>query len=253
MRKLFLPGLCLLALLAAAPVLAQAQSQSRPRPGQAYVVHSGTGFFVSNNGYIITNHHVIEGCKQVRIQGGVPDDVAEVKAVDTEFDLALLKTRAKPRRFAVIRHPDVSRLEVGEPVLVMGYPLDAYKTGQYKIAEATIVGLKGPQDEPYWIQFSEAAQQGNSGGPLFDSAGHVAGVIVGTSQLYRVEKDGRQELVSKSDLAISLKVLMKFLDYNYVSYESRSSGGYMMAQRIEDEAKAYIVNVLCDRFDLPVK
>ena len=213
---------------------------------EGQMAYSGTGFFVSGDGYIITNNHVIDGCANVTIRGSVPEDTAKVIAVDKEFDLALLRTNARVRRVATIRHPDETKIKIGEPVLVMGYPLESYKTGQYKIAESTVIGLKGPSDEPFWIQFSDSAQQGNSGGPLLDSAGNVAGVIVAKSQrsFFNAAR-GREEVVSNSDIAISLPILMKFLDKNFVTYRFNGSYGYLMASRVEELAKAYIVNIIC--------
>lgn len=219
-----------------------------PLPEGAYYVMSGTGFVVSNSGHIITNHHVVKGCSEVELQGALPGATAKVMAVDEKFDLALLKTGTPVRRIATIRHPDASRLKLDEPILVMGYPMDSYVKGEYKIAQSKIIGLKGPTDEPHWIQFSDSVQQGNSGGPLLDSSGNVAGVVVGKSELYqRYGANGRPELVKKSDIAISLPVLMRFLDRHYVAYRFNGSYSYVMAKRVEEIAKGYIVNVLCSQ------
>src|SRR5690606_23602467 len=142
---------------------------------------------------------VVKGCSEVELQGALPGATAKVMAVDEKFDLALLKTGTPVRRVATIRHPDASRLKLDEPILVMGYPMDSYVKGEYKIAQSKIIGLKGPTDEPHWIQFSDSVQQGNSGGPLLDSSGNVAGVVVGKSELYqRYGANGRPELVKKS-------------------------------------------------------
>lgn len=231
----------MLALCWTQPALAQTLQQ-----GQSYQVMSGTGFIVSSSGHIITNHHVINGCKEVELQGALPRTTAKVVAVDEQYDLALLKTQSRVRRIATIRHPDASRIRMHEELLVMGYPLDSYVKGEYKVAESRVVGLKGPTDEPHWIQFADAAQQGNSGGPLLDASGNVAGVIVGKTELYqRRGVNGRPQLVSKSDVAIALPVLMRFLDKHYVAYRFRGSHSTMLSARVEDAAKAYIVNILC--------
>lgn len=213
---------------------------------EAIPVFSGTGFFVSNSGHIITNHHVITGCDEVMLRGAFPDTTAEVIAVDEKNDLALLKADIRARRVATIRHPGASTLRVGEPVLVMGYPKESFQTGQYQIAEAKVEGTKGPMDEPHWIQFSDSAQQGNSGGPLLDASGNVAGVIVGkTTLMTYVSGRAKHEVVKKSDVAISLPVLIRFLEQNYVSYRVNGSYTFMMPSRVEELAKAYIVNLLC--------
>src|SRR5690606_30824831 len=109
-----------------------------PLPEGAYYVMSGTGFVVSNSGHIITNHHVVKGCSEVELQGALPGATAKVMAVDEKFDLALLKTGTPVRRVATIRHPDASRLKLDEPILVMGYPMDSYVKGEYKIAQSKI-------------------------------------------------------------------------------------------------------------------
>lgn len=214
--------------------------------GKMVMVQSGTGFFVSSSGHVITNNHVIQGCKKVELQGAVPRSEAEVIAVDEQYDLALIKAKQKPRRIATIRHPDASRIRMNEPVLVMGYPMESFRTGEYKIAESKVIGLKGPTEEPHWLQFSDSAQQGNSGGPLLDSSGNVAGVVVGKSELWtNYGRNGRPEMVSKSDVAISLKILMRFLDRHYVAYRFNGSYSLMNASRVEELAKGYIVNVIC--------
>ncbi len=227
--------------IAAAP---QAMAELPPLQGK-YHVSSGTGFFVSNSGHIITNEHVIRGCSQVHLQGAF-DAEAKVIATDTKYDLALLRSDQRSARIATIRHIDTTTLKMGEPVLVMGYPKDSYKQGEYQLAQAEVVGVKGPMDEPHWIQFSDSAQQGNSGGPLLDASGNVAGVIVGKSTVTRyVPGRAEHEVVRKSDVAISLPILKRFMDQHRVSYRMNGSYTYMMANNLEALARAYIVNVLC--------
>lgn len=238
-RQLFL--LSTVALISATPAFGN---------DQMVYVQSGTGFFVSNNGHIITNNHVIEGCTEVELQGAVPRSLGKVVAVDKQYDLALIRAEQRPRRIATIRHPGASRIRLNEPVMVMGYPMESYKTVEYKIAEATVVGLKGPTDEPYWIQFSDSAQQGNSGGPLLDASGNVAGVVVGKSELRTSHGiNGREEVISRSDIAISLPILMRFLDKNFIRYRFMGSHSFLLSTRVEEMAKGYIVNVLCVRPD----
>jgi S1-C subfamily serine protease len=241
--NLFWRMLIMLGLLLPAAAMGQAP--------QADYVMSGTGFFVSASGQVVTNEHVVEGCSEVMLQGGVPLSKGRVTATDKTYDLALIEAEEKPRRFAILRHPDVSRIRVGEPVLVMGYPLDSFKTAQYQLAAAKVVGVKGPQDEPFWLQFSDSVQHGNSGGPLLDSNGNVAGVVVGKMQRTLIHpQTGERKLVNHSDIAISLPVLMRFLDRHYVPYRYSSSFDFVSTQ-VEANAKGYIVNILCFRNGTP--
>lgn len=209
------------------------------------MVHSGTGFFVSNSGYIITNEHVVRGCKSVNIRGSVTPTTATVQDVDVEYDLALIKANVRPNRTASLRSTQAS-LRINDPVMVIGYPLNHGITGKYKVVNSSVIGLKGPQDEPNWIRFSSAAMQGNSGGPLMDASGNVVGVIQGKTKLVRKHpKTGKTLSVQEADVAISLPVLKRFLHKNSVYFKSNDSQGYYSIDRVENIAKSFIVNIHC--------
>lgn len=216
-------------------------------------VFTGTGFYVAPN-YIVTNQHVIEGCREVTLRGAVPESKAKVVAVDGKYDLALIRAAETVRKPAQLRELRVSGLEVDEPVLVMGYPKETWETGRYAIAESKVVGLKGPLGDPDYIQFASSARKGNSGGPLLDSAGNVTGVIMGNATVFREDmQTGKREVMNETDVAISLGVLANFLDANSVNYRVNAGQGYMMVNRIEEDAKDYIVNIICERPDLNKK
>lgn len=211
----------------------------------ANMVQSGTGFFVSNTGYLLTNEHVVHGCTDVTLRGTIDPSPAKVVAVDKERDLALIKTAVKPRRVANIRSTDENMM-INDQVMVIGYPLDSGVSGQYKVARSTIIGLEGPRDEPFWIQFADSALQGNSGGPLLDSSGNVVGVVVGKTKLVSVdEKTGKQEVLKKADVAISLPYVKEFMHKNGVYFRNSDSQGYYSLDRVENQARDYIVNIHC--------
>lgn len=220
------------------------QQQPALKPGQR-MIQSGTGFFVSNTGHIITNQHVINGCKQVTIRGSVAPSTAKVVASNSQYDLALLKTDARPTRVANLRDQQTDML-VNDPVLVMGYPLQAGLTGEYKVKKSIILGLQGPMNEPHWIQFRDAALQGNSGGPLLDTAGNVVGVIVGKTRITTRDGQTGEESSRQADVAISLNILKPFLMNNGVYFRSRQSQSYYALDQVEGQARGYIVNIHCD-------
>lgn len=222
----------------------QSEQAALPRPNS---VSSGTGFFISNRGHIITNEHVVRGCSEVMIRGSVDKTTAQVVNVDTYNDLALLQTEQRPPRIAVMRDSR-DAMRVGDPVMLIGYPQDRGVSGLYRVNEATIINLQGPLDEPRWIQFSDSAQQGNSGGPLLDSSGNVIGVIVGKARMVGYNEDSGEEVtLRKSDIAISLPVLKNFLHENNVYYRSRDSQAYFDTNRVENQARNYVVNIHCDQ------
>jgi serine protease Do len=235
MRLLVLPFLLLFAL----PVSAQ-------QPGLRYVA-SGTGFFVSKYGHIVTNEHVVHGCNTVMIRGAVPQTEARVLHTDPEIDLALLRTESTPPDVASVRAYG-NAIGEGDRVLLVGYPEEHGQTGVYKIVESTVTGEKGPTGQAKWLQFADSARQGNSGGPLLDRSGNVVGVIVGKSELRRVNRTTQtEEVVQKSDIAVSLPYLQEFLEDQNVDYWRMYSGLYNATNFIEQHAKDYIVNIHCVR------
>lgn len=207
---------------------------------------AGTGFFVSPYGHIITNNHVVHECKDGTIElRGAIEGKAQVLATDTTYDLALLQ--------ADLNSPSVGTLLAtertitpGEKVLVMGYPLSHSETGTYALATAKVVGVKGPTGEPQWLQFTDSAQQGNSGGPLLDPSGNIIGVVTGKSELYSIDAATNQKVsLGRSDIAITLPVLKHFLTQNGVHYLQAESLATRTDSMIETNAQRFILNIRC--------
>ena len=142
----------------------------RPRRSSAL----GSGFVISEDGYIVTNNHVIEGADEITIEffeGGELE--AKLIGTDPNTDIALLKVEADaPLAFVSFGNSDTAR--VGDWVMAMGNPL-----GQGFSVSAGIVSqrgraLSGAYDD--YIQTDAAINRGNSGGPLFNMDGEVIGV-----------------------------------------------------------------------------
>lgn len=140
--------------------------------------HSGgTGFFVDSDGTIATNHHVIDGAHEVRVElfDGTELMRVELLASDEEVDLALL--RVDPKQLAtpavVVEIGDSEAVEVGEPVSVIGNPLGLDHT-----LTNGIVSSRRIYEGERFIQMSAPISPGNSGGPVFDRHGRVIGVSV---------------------------------------------------------------------------
>lgn len=210
-----------------------------------YQVSSGTGFFVSKAGHVVTNEHVIRGCDRVQVRGAVSPTQGRVIASDADMDLALIKTDATPPRYAPIRTYG-SKLKAGDGLLVMGYPGKHANTGQYKIVESKVIATAGPLGEERWLQFEDSAQKGNSGGPLLDLSGNVVGVISGKAVLTKTNlSNGKEEVVQRSDIAINLPYLTSFLQKNYVNYWQMLTQMDRSKSYIEQTASNYIVNIHC--------
>lgn len=206
---------------------------------------SGTGFFVTHDGDILTNNHVINNCDKISVHGDGMSTGATVVARDEEHDLALLKaafTSANMAYFNSMKQP----LQPGDPVVIIGYPGESWREHDPVVRTSTIIDLKGPTGEEKWLQFNDSLQHGNSGGPLLDSAGNVVGVVVAKTELH-IKKVGydAEEIVKKSDIAISLPVVKNFLEANNIQYQTADSGLYLSADRVNDRARPFIVNVNC--------
>lgn len=206
---------------------------------------SGTGFFVTRDGHILTNNHVIENCRKISVQGDDFSSGAVVIATDKEHDLALLKSpfgNSNMAYFNSMKQP----LKKNAPVVIVGYPGDSWRGHNPIVRSSTIIDTKGPQGEEQWLQFNDSVQHGNSGGPLLDSAGNVVGVVVAKAELHITnQSNGGTETIKKSDIAISLPMVKGFLEQNNIQYQTMDSGIYLSPDRVNDRTRPFIVNVNC--------
>ncbi|MGH1577460.1 Do family serine endopeptidase [Planktotalea sp.] len=145
-------------------------NRNRPRRSSAL----GSGFVISEDGFVVTNNHVIEGADEIMIEffeGG--ELVAKVIGTDPKTDIALLKVEAEaPLAFVNFGDSDISR--VGDWVMAMGNPLGQGFSVSAGIVSARNRALSGSYDD--YLQTDAAINRGNSGGPLFNMDGEVVGV-----------------------------------------------------------------------------
>lgn len=135
---------------------------------------TGTGFFVTDDGYLVTNHHVVSGATSCMVktkQGKFP---ARVVKTDEKNDLALLKVIGNFRPLPVGSSKDA---RLGDAVFTIGFPNTDVQGTEPKLTRGDINSLAGIKDDPRHFQISVPVQPGNSGGPLVDSAGNVVGVV----------------------------------------------------------------------------
>ena len=143
---------------------------------------SGTGFALKN-GYVVTNYHVIDEAKSIKIKGVNGDFnksyTATVVGNDKINDLALLKISDPSfQGFEEIPYAITSTTsEVGEDIFVLGYPLISTMGDEIKLTTGVISSKTGFQGDVALYQISAPIQPGNSGGPLFDKKGNIIGVI----------------------------------------------------------------------------
>ena len=142
----------------------------RPRRSSAL----GSGFVISEDGFIVTNNHVIESADEITLEFFSGETlVAKVIGTDPNTDIALLKVEADaPLPFVSFGDSDTAR--VGDWVVAMGNPLGQGFSVSAGIVSARNRALSGSYDD--YIQTDAAINRGNSGGPLFNMDGEVVGV-----------------------------------------------------------------------------
>ena len=135
----------------------------------------GSGFIISEDGYIFTNNHVVDKADkiEVKLANGKEYD-AEVKGRDASTDLALIKITS-PTKLPYARLGDSDQTRIGEGVFAIGNPLglDHTVTAGIISAKGRVIGA-GPYDN--FIQTDASINPGNSGGPLCNLAGEVVGI-----------------------------------------------------------------------------
>lgn len=148
---------------------------NRPRRSSAL----GSGFVISEDGFIVTNNHVIEGADEIEVEfypgDGQPQKKLPAKVIGTDpkTDIALLKVEASsPLKH--VNFGDSDSAKVGDWVLAMGNPLGQGFSASVGIVSARNRALAGSYDD--YIQTDAAINRGNSGGPLFNMDGDVVGV-----------------------------------------------------------------------------
>jgi serine protease Do len=152
------------------------ERQNQPRKSQP---SSGSGFILSSDGYIMTNHHVVVGANKITILTNDKTSYdAELIGSDKRSDLALLKINAK--NLPVVKIASQDNVRLGEWVLAIGSPFGFNQTVTAGIVSGKQRKLAGDNYVPY-IQTDVAINPGNSGGPLFNLSGEVIGV---NAQIY---------------------------------------------------------------------
>lgn len=135
----------------------------------------GTGFIFSDEGYIITNNHVVAGADDIKVKlFDGREYKGEIKGADEKLDIALVKIEAK-NHLPVAELGDSDAISIGEWVMAIGNPFGLSQTVTAGIvsAKGRVIG-SGPYDD--FIQTDASINPGNSGGPLFDANGKVVGI-----------------------------------------------------------------------------
>jgi S1-C subfamily serine protease len=204
-----------------------------PQRGQ-----SGSGYFISSAGHLLTNAHVIEGCtRDVTLSGPswLPQN-SQVRIVnrDTANDLALLQL-ADGRAQNHVRFR-ASMPALGESVVALGYPYQPVLAAELNATTGSISSLAGPRNDRRTLQITAPIQPGNSGGPVVDESGTVIGTVVASLEGVQFQN---------VNFAVNNTITRAFLQLNGVEPEMSGEASKKDVTQLAAEARQYVVSIRC--------
>ena len=225
-------------IAATPPPLASPPVAATPSPPAAPKASSGTGFRIAA-GQFVTNHHVINGCNWLTVNGKLG---GRLLASDQTRDLALVSISNDSGPIASIR---TTRIQLNESITAAGFPLEGAFSG-IAITNGTISRLSGLRGDTGEVQISAPVQPGNSGGPLLDTAGNVIGVV--SSKLNALKMAGVSgDIPQNVNFAINGSSLRAFLDAKNINYKEVGNESELTGVQIAARASAFTVLIECQR------
>src|ERR1051326_8729672 len=206
---------------------------------------TGSGVVVGSRGEIITNAHVVDGCRTITVQLS-PDKVepATLLVRDQINDLAVLRTGAPIAPPVLFREGTLPR--AGDTVVALGYPLSGLLATTANVSVGAVSALAGLGDDLRHLQISAPVQPGNSGGPLFDASGHLVGIV--TAQLNAIRMARFTGNVPQNvNFAIKADVVKALLDSRSIKYQNARSDERLSPADIADIGRPSTVFVQCTR------
>ena len=190
------------------------------------IIGSGSGFFVSNKGHVVSNDHVVGICEKVKTWEEGKEVIMDILTTDMVNDLGLIKGKFKNTKYLNIK---VEGAELGEEIIAFGYPLSRFTSDNVKLTKGIVSALSGPGNNYSQIQIDAAIQPGSSGGPILNMNGQVVGVAVAglSKKLLAQEADYIPENVN---FAVASQSLATFLKANKIEVSSGTSRIYSTKQ-----------------------
>ena len=202
----------------------QPQPQPQPLPGstddikpnQTYKVASGTGFYVSDEGHIITNNHVIDGCTDMKVHSkGLTLETIQI-ATDAPNDLALLKVSKMPSYVFALSTTSPYSLQ---DIIVAGFPFGDKVSSTLKFTQGIVSSVAGIGNNYSEIQIDAAIQPGNSGGPIMDEYGNIIAVAVSKLDTkYALDKFG--VIPENTNFGVKTSAVRNLMEGNGVKFKA---------------------------------
>jgi S1-C subfamily serine protease len=225
------------------PSLRTASGAPSSTPGKLRKMGTGTLFLVNAKGQAITNHHVVAGCGEIRIDGR--EGLAKVVTEDAVNDLALVQIPGDAKATAAIAS-EPGKLRQGEDIVVFGFPLNAVLSSGGNLTPGVVSALTGLGNNTNQLQITAPIQPGSSGSPVLNKKGEVVGVVsmkLSDSKMAKATGSVGQNV----NFAVNGQTLRTFLDTHKVDY--RNGAGFFSWDKntadLADEARKWTLVAEC--------
>jgi S1-C subfamily serine protease len=205
----------------------------------------GTGFFVTAQGHLVTNNHVIDECAVLTVEATNGENArADLLAAEPRIDLAIVKTSLPPPAVAAFRPP--GPLAAGSRADLVGYPTQGVAPITPFFTKGDILEPAGRPPNAARFMIRGDVRGGNSGGPVLDLSGAVIGVIFAEPNTPKIFKETGQ-VVKDIGYAIRNAVVLDFLDRHGVAWRSEAGGASLTREQAFDAAKPFVARIGCWR------
>ena len=236
----------------------------KPKSPHRIRFSSGSGFFVSKSGHVVTNAHVVNGCSRITVGDNANAQTrAALISTDRRNDLALLKlgslemasdeTKSLIKKLGIKVVPLVAHgllrlkdVELGERVLVAGFPYGELYSNTIKVTGGMVSAVRGIGDDSAQFQMDAAAQSGNSGGPIYDTNGNIVGVVVAQLNKFKVAK-ATGSLPENVNFGIKASTVMQFLTTSGLPSKWSARSKKMSPTALAKIAQKQTLMVICHK------
>jgi S1-C subfamily serine protease len=202
---------------------------------------TGTGFYINEDGQVMTAAHVVQDCESIEIQRGDQTYVARRVAVSNLLDVAVLDSDAHADKFVSFRRGE--EFELGESVTSAGFPLQPVMASTPNLTRGNISSRGGLSGSVGDLQFSAPIQPGSSGGPLVSEGGELLGITVGTLNYSALVSQG--VLPQNVNFALESRYAAKFLRIHNLKFREVEPNPKGDLHTATEAALAAVVGVKC--------